>query len=68
MLEEELRGNALNRKFSTGGALDQVGMEGASLRQDEKFVPRGAFAFFILVLTVMAIIWLSVYFIMIKQA
>jgi hypothetical protein len=35
---------------------------------EERFVPRGAFVFFCLVLATMAAIWLSVYLLMIKQA
>lgn len=36
--------------------------------QNEKFVPKGAIAFFGIVLLIMATIWFFVYFIMIKQA
>jgi hypothetical protein len=44
-------------------------MKKDSLAQpQEKFVPKGALAFFGLVLLVMAVIWLFVYVKMIKQA
>jgi uncharacterized membrane protein len=37
-------------------------------QQDDNFVPKGAMAFFGVVLLIMASVWLFVYFIMIKQA
>lgn len=35
---------------------------------EKDFVPKGAIAFFILVLLIMSSIWLFVYFLMIRQA
>lgn len=37
-------------------------------QHEEKFVPKGAMAFFGLVLLIMATIWLFVYWTMVKQA
>ena len=36
--------------------------------QEEKFVPRGAIAFFIALLALGAVIWFSIYFIMLARA
>lgn len=35
---------------------------------EKSFVPKGAFAFFVAVLGIMALIWLSVYMLMIQRA
>lgn len=40
----------------------------SSIVANEKFVPKGAMAFFGLVLLIMAGIWLGVYLLMLKQA
>ena len=46
-----------------------INMDKNEFKFDEKtFVPKGAIAFFLLVLLVMSSIWLFVYFLMIKQA
>jgi len=37
-------------------------------QSEESFTPKGAFAFFGAVLSVMALIWLGVYFLMIQRA
>jgi hypothetical protein len=35
--------------------------------EEEKFIPRGAIAFFIVLLVVCAIIWFGVYFLMLER-
>ena len=36
--------------------------------EDEKFIPRGAIAFFILLIALSAVIWFGIYFLMLDRA
>lgn len=50
-----------------GPSLQILIMNNDSNRVDEKFVPKGAIAFFIALMILTAIIWFGIYFLMISQ-
>jgi len=35
--------------------------------QEEKFIPKGAMAFFVLLITLCAVIWFGIYFLMLSR-